>query len=377
MTASPPLLIFIRILLWATFFSTYIGAADPWWRAKEWAAFTAGSLWLAYRAWRSPLPIREGNLWAALLFAWVVIQMFLQNILPIVTAGSKYGSSMWPWICFLQLIIAFVWFSDASTCLSREDFRKVYRTFSLIGWVLSVHMLLQALNLDPLMWLIQVKYGSVNWIHGNHVVGLMGNPFQAGITLAVLAPAMAVSGWGALLGFMALLCTQSASAILSGSLGILLVLWLSGKRRWAVGIVSLLICGVFYAYQRELLSENGRLAIWELSLKAWATHPIEGIGIGMYKVLNLIDPTPPGYALRWAHNEWIQLLAELGLIGGSLAVLWALSLLRHVRRLSPVLLGTLVSCLALTPLAIPWHLAPSAVVTLLALAAHHGSVRDG
>lgn len=98
------------------------------------------------------------------------------------------------------------------------------------------------------------------------------------------------------------------------------------------------------------LSIANRDSIWAASWAMFATHPLKGVGLGQYK-WNYIDATKemkrrwpsiePKYT-HWAHNEFLQWLAEGGVLGAALMFFlwlwWGWSLARaFVRReeLSP------------------------------------------
>lgn len=73
---------------------------------------------------------------------------------------------------------------------------------------------------------------------------------------------------------------------------------------------------------------NGRIAQWEQGLRAFTDHPVFGVGTNMYRSVNTLD--------KVAHNSYLSVLVELGLIGFVLfaAILWMV--VGHVRRLPRV-----------------------------------------
>lgn len=73
---------------------------------------------------------------------------------------------------------------------------------------------------------------------------------------------------------------------------------------------------------------NGRLAQWEQGLQAFADHPVFGVGTNMYRSVNTLD--------KVAHNSYLSVLVELGLVGFVLfaAILWMV--VGHARRLPRV-----------------------------------------
>lgn len=368
---SLPLRLFIQAMLIGSFFSFYIGSADPWWRVKEWVVLGIGSLWLACRTFAQPIQRRVwSSKWLGFLLGWVVVQMFMFHIWPVITASRTYATSPWPWLTFLQIIVISIWMTDSIRMLSKRDMEVIHKTIAWIGLIMSVYMIFQAAGLDPVIAHIQRTRTGFEWLHGNHVIGLAGNPFQAGTILAVTVPAMLTLFHPIVmvLPVLALLATQSASAISAGFMGIGVILLLSKKFR-LFGLLCLVSIGaVIYATHHGLLLENGRFLIWKQSIQAWLKAPWDGIGLSMYKLLGVVDDRSGVMAVRWAHNEWIQALAELGLIGLTLLGGWVLGLLWKLRKWRAIpfhWIGTGLTCLALTVLSIPWHLAPTVIVSLL------------
>ena len=374
--SPPPLQKFLQAILWATFFSIWLGSADPWWRPKEWALFSVGLSWLCWGRFSvSCSPKRRLSLYPSLLFGWVCLQFLLQQVLPIVKTGEKFASSPWPWVVFLQLLVIWVWFTDAIQTLELPDFKPIARTLARIGAILSLYMVSQAAGFDPLLPVSKLIHSDIRWLHGNHVIGLMGNPFQAAACLAVCIPFLVALRWHlwAILSLVAILATQSTSGALAALGGVWIVLW-SQKRTLTLRIYSVVLVGLIaYAVQHGLyLQMYGRPSILVETFSSWFKEFWTGVGLGNYKLLGIIDPTPPGYAVRWAHNEWAQLGTELGVIGLILTVLWMAKLFRASRtkwRAIPAeWIGAGTATILLTPLNIPWHLAPTVCVTLLSLA---------
>ena len=61
-------------------------------------------------------------------------------------------------------------------------------------------------------------------------------------------------------------------------------------------------------------SANGRLEHWEVALQVWRTEPLRGQGAGTYaRDWARLRPTP--FAVQDAHSLYLEVLAELGVIG--------------------------------------------------------------
>ena len=82
--------------------------------------------------------------------------------------------------------------------------------------------------------------------------------------------------------------------------------------------------------------ETGRLPIWRAAIAMALDHPVFGHGWGSFDFL--VDgyrDTPTGLDTSYAHNDYLQVFAETGIVGLSFVV-WLLALLarRIVRGLS-------------------------------------------
>jgi O-antigen ligase len=195
-------------------------------------------------------------------------------------------------------------------------------------------------------------------------------------TFAAMGLAITDRGWrrGVFAGCAAvcgaaLWLTGSRTAVLGG-LGVLFLwtLWNGGRvLRW--GLPALLIVGTlaFWTFPRRILDNNSLWAIQirtELTRTAFrllAEDPVFGVGIGRFyyeSAGQILDPAVrAAYRHENAHNNFLQILAELGLAGFGcfLGVLWCAA--RAARSMRAELAGAalglgafLVTCLAGHPL---------------------------
>jgi tetratricopeptide (TPR) repeat protein/O-antigen ligase len=85
----------------------------------------------------------------------------------------------------------------------------------------------------------------------------------------------------------------------------------------AGGLVFL--SGVIYLLIRNIQmtpAHAGRLGLWQNGWKVWMKSPLLGHGVSSYAVMNALEvKLPPGFATAHAHNFWLQIGAETGLVG--------------------------------------------------------------
>lgn len=219
-----------------------------------------------------------------------------------------------------------------------------------------------------------------NSLRNGHPTGTLGNLNYLAEFLVLTLPVLAgwamstskravrwVAGGGLMVAVLTLLATGTRAALLgllvAAPLAALVVYgrsrldprpWLSTRRNKAIAAVALVtVLGVGALAGGRLISKmtanNGpnvavesRLINWHTTALMWADRPLTGAGLGSFKLLNvskLVQTYPAGAPYSAAqerflqsHNEPLQALAELGLIGGLLAAGGGFFWVREVRR---------------------------------------------
>ncbi|MFN0083859.1 MAG: O-antigen ligase family protein [Blastocatellia bacterium] len=78
--------------------------------------------------------------------------------------------------------------------------------------------------------------------------------------------------------------------------------------------------------------EDLRLVIWKDTLRMVSEHPVSGIGLGAFPTVYPMYTQNPGMhgVIAEAHNDYLQILADGGIIGGALAAWFLLILFRAI-----------------------------------------------
>jgi O-antigen ligase len=71
------------------------------------------------------------------------------------------------------------------------------------------------------------------------------------------------------------------------------------------------------------LGSNGRIPMAREGLKGFRQHPLAGSGAGTFRFTNYLYRPNASFVVKHAHNQWINVLSELGLVG---LVLFALAI---------------------------------------------------
>lgn len=84
-----------------------------------------------------------------------------------------------------------------------------------------------------------------------------------------------------------------------------------------LGVVLVGIEPVLERFAREAFVDKNRVLIYRHTLNLIADYPFFGSGLGTYvQAINYYLPRDPGVIINHAHNDYLEMLAETGLIGG-------------------------------------------------------------
>ncbi|MBW7937249.1 MAG: O-antigen ligase family protein [Flavobacteriales bacterium] len=138
---------------------------------------------------------------------------------------------------------------------------------------------------------------------------------------------------GILLYGTILTLSRTGLLLLAGLISMSFVFQRANKNRLQVIIIIVVAIAVIWTYAENLLgilstilpsvvegsdTVGLRYGLWQAGLRMWADHPILGVGMGRY-VENLAtygwDLIPPHRLQLTAHNMYIAVLAETGLVG--------------------------------------------------------------
>ncbi len=194
-----------------------------------------------------------------------------------------------------------------------------------------------------------VEYAQGTFVNRNHFAGMLAMvlPFAAMSGVALLTRSRSHNGvvgyaFGAICApVMMLAIVQSLSrmgfvAVAFSMLAMLLVYSLSEispRRRWlGVGavVVGMALCAAVMPTQRVTarLLQTGtegssliRLELWKSALNLCRHYPVFGSGAGSFEfVIPRYEVSPMNYTADFAHNDYLQGLAELGIVGFSVPV---------------------------------------------------------
>jgi len=328
------------------------GAVEPW----SIFVIEAGSaflfiLWLARQALKAEFKIRRNPLFYPMGFFGLLIAFqlaFHVSAYPHATMSLVFLYASYGMLCFLA----------SQTLLRGSQARQAAGIFSLYGAAVACFALIQGISSNgKLYWLRQPRMGG--WIYGpyvnhNHYAGLMEMlaPIPLVLSLTQLAPArvrnLAAAAAAVMVGTIFLSGSRGGMFAIIVELLILSLFLVKQKRglRDAIGL------GVFLAIVAGLLlwiggsdlsqriatvgpshpelSADIRVDINRDGWRMFLVRPILGWGLGTFPtVYPEFRSFYTNFFVNEAHNDYLQLLVEMGLLGFATMVWFMVTLYRN------------------------------------------------
>jgi len=316
---------------------------------------------------------------SVLFLSWALSSLFsreeelhIPSLLPplVLLAGVGFGQLLFHTTVYayrtrmeLQLLLAYaiVLFVAGQAYRTLADWRGFVWFVMTMGFAVAVFGILQHLTFNgKLYWFREMRYGGIPfgpYVNRNHFAGLMEMVIPVGLTPLVFGKVRQerwmMVGLLTLLPIVALFLSASRGGIIA-FLGELVVLAFllrlrhsGGKHALAGGLVLLLAVllvswvGVQEALQRFAslqsleLNPDKRISMARDTWHIFLDNPLAGTGLGtLQSVFPKYDTLYDGKVVDHAHNDYLEALAETGILGGlCCGVFLSLLLVRGLRRL--------------------------------------------
>ena len=272
-------------------------------------------------------------------------------------------------LVLVQLAALFVFFIATLTFTdSPRRLRTLARTITIFGFLLAMFGLTQSFTSDGtrVYWFRQLSQSTAfgPFINRHHFAGYM--ELAVAIPLGLLFSGSIevhkrpLYAFAVVLMSVSLIMTNSRGGIISlvAELMFLVVIAGPGRRRGenvrgqrlravlmrgglAVGLVIVLFFGVLAVggadvFGRLLGTVNaadpttGRSHFWSVTLDVIKAHPIIGSGLGSFGVIyTRYDSRNGMFRLEQAHNDYLQILSDGGIVGGLLGLSFLVILFRN------------------------------------------------
>jgi len=271
-------------------------------------------------------------------------------------------------LVLVQLIALFIFFMAALTFTdSPRRLRTLARTITIFGFLLAMFGLTQSFTTDGtrVYWFRQLSQSTAfgPFINRHHFAGYM--ELAVAIPLGLLFSGAIESykrplyAFAAMLMGVSLIMTNSRGGLISLAAEILFLVVIAGpgsKRRdtsrgqrlravllrasLATGLVIVLFVGVIAVGGADVFSRflgtvnaadptTGRSHFWSVTMDVIKAHPVIGSGLGSFSVIyTRYDSRNGMYRLEQAHNDYLQILSDGGIVGGLLGLTFLVILFR-------------------------------------------------
>lgn len=435
----------IFMLCFVPIFATIaFGGVDSW-AVGVFALFSAviAAVWL-YGAWRHGELRFNANVLQLPMIALIAVGCV--QLLPLgaerVAAGTlsipaSQALSLDPYATRMFLIrfaSYFIFFASALAFIdSVERIRKIVITLIIFGSAMAFFAILQRLaNVENIYGVRPapqaIPFGS--FVNQHHFAALMqmlsgptlgllfGGPFKRdkkfllGMAAVVMGSAAAFTGSrGGLISFVAMVSFVACAVFLGKSAGPEepygrrrrgLVAAAAGTAVFVVLAVVAVLVGAGEGLMRGVgLSEgaqaditNGRAHFWSIALQIFRDHPVIGAGLEAFGVaFSRYDTWNGGFRVEQAHNDYLQMLADAGVLGFVCVAAFIFLLIREgvniLRRVTDkfnrsVAIGSLAGCAGILvhsffdfPLRTPANAYFFLLLVALAVAAGNTATRHG
>ena len=239
--------------------------------------------------------------------------------------------------------LAILMFLAVQAYQSQEHWRGFVWFLLVLGFAVSVQGILQHFTFNgKLYWFRELRYGGIPfgpYVNRNHFAGLVELIIPSGLSVLLLRSEqrdrMPLLTLLTLLPIGALFLSASRGGITGFLLEVGLVLTFGtllgrGRNQLAAGaVVVVLAAGLvawlgvgqaldrFASYRKLEVTENRRIDMARGSLRIFVDHPLLGSGLGtLQEVFPKYEVVYDGTVVNHSHDDYAEVLAETGLIGG-------------------------------------------------------------
>ena len=313
------------------------GAVEPWSEAVlEIGAAVLLLLW----AWEVSVGGEYKVVWNPLL--WPLLGLWGVAALQLAA-----GITVYPFQTRIELLkytaLLALFFLCAQSYRKLEHWHGFVWFLLILGFAVSVFAILQHFTFNgKLYWVREIQFGGIPfgpYVNRNHFAGLVELLIPPGLAIMILRaerrdqlPLVALF---TLFPIGALFLSASRGGIISflGEIGLLAFLILfrrrEGRELAAAGLVVVLAIAFvswlgigralerFASYKTLEVSEGRRIEMLQGTWRIFLDHPIAGTGLGtLQEVFPLYETIYDGLIVNHSHNDYAEVLAETGVIGG-------------------------------------------------------------
>jgi len=261
----------------------------------------------------------------------------------------------------------------ANFFITRERLFLLANLLTVFGAVVAAFALIQYFTWQGRFYWLRATGHSVfgPFVNHNHFAGYMAMvmPVPLGLIVRVIhGQARLVYGFAAALMGTATIVSGSRSGVVSLTAAVVLMAVLNKRLRrhpmvddpaeserfflWKFGPIAVvtlaMIAGVLWIGATPVIERFGdavdqvarsgspdvsRATIWQETVEMVRDHPILGAGLGTYyTIYPRYARTEKLFGLDYAHNDYLQIVAEAGMVGGAIAVWFIIVIFSAISR---------------------------------------------
>ena len=324
------------------------GAVEPWARAVLECA--AGILLLLWSLTYLPAKKDRAIVLPSLLFPLFVLIILVIGQWVLGLTASRFATRIELSLLLSVVILLFV---AAQAFGTLSDLRGLAWFVMILGFLVAGLGILQHLTFNgKLYWFREMRYGGIPfgpYVNRNHFAGfaelVLPMSLVPLVTGRVRRERLIIVGILAVIPLSALILSASRGGIVSlgAELAFLLVVLVwrkTGSRQLFAGGVVLVLAfltvswlGVrevisrFSALQSQEVTEGKRASMRSGTWRIFVDHPVLGTGLGtLQQVYPPYESLYDGKIVNHTHNDYLEALAETGVLGG-LCCAWFLGVL--------------------------------------------------
>lgn len=289
-----------------------------------------------------------------------------KGIIPAYNAITIEGSLHFIFALFSSFI--------AMSFFDREDYRKIAKYICLSAVLVTSYGIMQVLGFDPMADMVKYKE-----FEHNHFSALVDHPNTIGNYLAMSIPFFFIFDeikylFGLLIVLIGLYISQSSLSMVAFIISSIFYLFLKYRENkkflFSIIVIFFLSLIIFFtspAFNKISSGLTGRSWLWHESLSYIKHNPLFGQGIGIFKCFNI---NKSGMFWMFAHNDWLERLAEIGVVGVVLSLIVIGNSIRNFNYKKDNLIGfsyitSFAAFLIISCGSFPLEMPPVALLTLI------------
>ncbi len=307
-------------------------------------------LWLA-RLWLNPRP---KLLWPPV--SWAVLAFVVYAVGRYLACDIEYVGRQ---ELLRILVYAALFFSILNNLHRQEATQIICFVLIFLAMGISIYAFYQFLTHSNRVWHFPIKYGgraSGTYISPNHLAGFLEMLLPLALSYTLVGRGRAIMkiflGYAALAIIIGIAVTGSRGSWVACSLALIVLfavllfqrahrlsaglslLVLLGGGAWAIAQTSLFHSRVNQTMVGGRLNLDVRFVLWDTALGMWRDHPWFGVGPGHYDHrYRAYRPSSLQLQPDYAHSDYLNLLADWGVVGSVIVLLGLIALGVGIRRI--------------------------------------------